>query len=365
MLPDGWLMAMSKVRLINCRNLSPCKTAAILFGLLLLTATPNFVRSAEAQTKITVTQSSASMAFAVLYVAQSFGYFRDEGLEVELLPAGGGPKALAAVIGGGAQFAAGVLSDAIVAHRRGLNDLREIAVLLNGYSMPLLLRKDVAEKHNITSQSSLDERVASLKGMRVAITTPGSGSDLLVRYLAKSHGMDPDRDLEIIPVGGIENLRAAMEAGRVDACTCLPPVDITLIKNSAAILLLDPTQEIPILRNVHFVTLHVSKAYAESHRSITIGFVRAVSRGIQKIVTDNIAAREATRQFFPSYERKVFDAAWEEIRPLVPATAEVTDDGVQKEVAFENALLPLDKKFTISDLVDNSWVHLAAQGTGK
>jgi hypothetical protein len=48
---------------------------------------------------------------------------------------------------------------------------------------------------------------------------------------------------------------------------------------------------------------------------------------------------------------------------LVPATAEVTDDGVEKEVAFENALLPQDSKFTISDLVDNSWVHLATRGS--
>ena len=91
------------------------------------------------RTLVTLVQSSLSFNFVPLYIAQTNGYFADEGLEVEVILAGGGPKAMTALVGGGGQFSASVLLDGIMAHRRGLDDVRAMATL-SYFLKPMVIR---------------------------------------------------------------------------------------------------------------------------------------------------------------------------------------------------------------------------------
>src|ERR1700676_2777045 len=77
-------------------------------------------------TKITIVQSSYSFNFIPLGIARTEGFFADEGLDVDVVLAGGGPKTMTALLGGGGQFSASVLLDGIMAHRKGLDDVRAI-----------------------------------------------------------------------------------------------------------------------------------------------------------------------------------------------------------------------------------------------
>jgi NitT/TauT family transport system substrate-binding protein len=317
--------------------------------------------AAMAQTKVTVAQSSQSLSFSVLYVAQKLGYFKDEGLDVDLVVAGGSPKALAALVGGSAQFAVGVLSDAIAARRKGLNDISEIAALVNGYTMPLLIREKVAAARKITATTPIAERIAALKGLRVGVTTPGAGRDLLVRYLAISNGLRPDTDLEILPVGGLDTTRAAMQTGRIDVCTCLPPVDVIMMKSGVAIPFLDPAKEIPSLRGVHFVTIHASKSWSATNPAAALAFMRAIVRSERLISGDSHAAREAVRSYFPQFDADTLNASWDAIYPQFAGDIRLTDDGVQKELDFEKVFAPENggPTLAIRDLIDNLWVDKA------
>ncbi len=324
-------------------------------------AVAGFGGSAAAQTKITIAQSSQSLTFVPIYIAQNKGYFKDEGLDVNLVLAGGGPKALTALISGSAQFAASVLSDAIIAHRKGRKDVREIAALANGYTIPLVLRKDVATKRGITPQSPLKDKVAAMKGLKMGVTTPGAGTDLLVRYLMLSHGFQPDRDLQIVPVGGVDTMRAALEAGRIDGCSCLIPIDIVSVRNGLAIPFVDPTKDVPGLRGVHFGTVHASKAYNDAHPKVAEAFARAIVRATHLLATDPNGAREATRPYFAALDADTYKAAWDSVYPIMPRDPELTPDGVQKELDFEKLVLPAEESFAVpfAELVDNSWVRKA------
>ena len=117
----------------------------IIFTLALLAA---FMPAARAKdlTKVTLVQSSQSMNFVPIYIAQTEGYFKEEGLDVTVVLAGGGPKAMTALIGGGGQFSASVLLDGIMAHRRGLTDVKALATL-SYFLAPMAVRADVAKQH--------------------------------------------------------------------------------------------------------------------------------------------------------------------------------------------------------------------------
>ena len=68
----------------------------------------------------------------------------------------------------------------------------------------------------------LKDRLQAMKGLRIGITTPGATSDLFMRFLFRSVGMDPDHDLEIVPLGGVSIQVAATPgaAGSMDVPAC-------------------------------------------------------------------------------------------------------------------------------------------------
>ena len=127
-----------------------------------------FVPAAHAKdlTKVTLVQSSQSMNFVPIYIAQTEGYFKEEGLDVTVVLAGGGPKAMTALIGGGGQFSASVLLDGIMAHRRGLTDVKALATL-SYFLAPMAVRADVAKQHGITLETPLKQRVEAMKGLKM------------------------------------------------------------------------------------------------------------------------------------------------------------------------------------------------------
>src|SRR5581483_10656659 len=76
----------------------PVRNKLLFLCLLLLPAWPSV---AADSTKITLVQSSYSFNFVPLDVARTEGYFAAEGLDVDVVLAGGGPKTMTALLGGG------------------------------------------------------------------------------------------------------------------------------------------------------------------------------------------------------------------------------------------------------------------------
>ena len=107
-----------------------------------------------------------------------------------------------------------------------------------------------------------------MKGLRIGITTPGATSDLFMRYLFRSIGMDPDHDLEIVPLGGVSSQVAALQAGRVDGCSCLPPVEVLTGMQGLTVDVIDRLKDIPQLAGVSYGTLYGLASYNKQHPDI-------------------------------------------------------------------------------------------------
>ncbi len=145
---------------------------------------PLVVRRARAAdlTPVTIVQSTISFNFVPIYIAQTAGYFKQEGIDLSVVLAGGGPKAMTALIGGGGQFSASVLFDGMMAHRRGLTDVRALATL-SLFQNPMAVLNTVAKERGITLDMPLKQRLEAMKGLRIGITTPGATSDMFMRYI--------------------------------------------------------------------------------------------------------------------------------------------------------------------------------------
>jgi len=311
--------------------------------------------------QVTLVQSSLSFNFVPLLVAQTAGYFKQEGIELSVVLAGGGPKAMTGLIGGGGQFSASVLFDGIMAHRRGLDDVRALATL-SLFQGPLVVLKDVAKQRGLSLEQPLKQRLAAMTGLRLGITTPGATSDLFMRYLFRSNGMNPDQDLQIVPLGGVSEQIAAMQAGRVDGASCLPPVDVITARMGLTVNVIDRMKDLPQLAGVSYGTLYGLASYNKAHPEVVNGVARAVTRATMLIGRDPDAARNAARPFLKSLDAETFDAAWAAYLPVFPTSPDITEASYNKELEFEKAVLPpSDGSVPYDQVVDASFVRRAMQ----
>ena len=85
--------------------------------------------------------------------------------------------------------------------------------------------------------------VKDLKGRKIGYTTPGSGSWALGNVYLKKAGLDPDKDVELVSLGGDNAVfYTALQSGRVDAIVSFEPIAQKVLADNVGVFLLDPYQ---------------------------------------------------------------------------------------------------------------------------
>jgi NitT/TauT family transport system substrate-binding protein len=185
-----------------------------------------FSDSAMAQTvvpeKKQIHLAAAGLGFPYLpfIIADHRGFFKDEGLDVDIGVYAGGAKALQALLGGSADVVAGAYSNTITMAAKG-QKLVSFVVQANCPDWVFGVSKD--NKDKIKS-------AADLKGKRIGVSSPGSSFHMGVNYLLTQAGVKPD-DVSIIGVGSSATAVAAVREGQVDAIMVNDPV-ATILQDS-------------------------------------------------------------------------------------------------------------------------------------
>ena len=156
------------------------------------------------------------IAFLPVRVAQTLGYFGEDGLAVETSEVVGGAKALQALIGGSVDVAAASMPDAMQLAVEG-RDVRGFLLL---YTRP------TAALAVAPAQRSRIRAVSDLKGRTVGVTAPGSASHQILNYLLVSSGLSADA-ISTVSVGMSASSVAALEHGTVDAAVLLGSAIVT------------------------------------------------------------------------------------------------------------------------------------------
>jgi NitT/TauT family transport system substrate-binding protein len=164
---------------------------------------------------VTIAQAYQVFLYAPLYVAQNQGFFKDQGLNVNITTAGGDEQAFAALLSGSAQFAVGDPTFTAISGEKGEPGV-VLASVLNGVPFWGVAKSNVPV---ITSPSML-------KGYKVATyPAPNTAYELQVAMF-KSANLQPNI-VQIAPGG----LLPALDAGKVDIALELEPNVSTAVAN--------------------------------------------------------------------------------------------------------------------------------------
>jgi NitT/TauT family transport system substrate-binding protein len=136
-------------------------------------------------------------------VAADKGFFRTENINVEFVPFRGGPNLVKAVISGEVLLGAAGSTDIFVFREAG---------------MPLKMVATHTEGNHFTLNGAPDlGGVADLKGKAIGVTSVGATTWVFARMVAKQQGWDPDKDVKVVGLGGLDAQLAALARKEIHA----------------------------------------------------------------------------------------------------------------------------------------------------
>lgn len=193
---------------------------------------PAFAQNAE-KPKVTLgVGGKALLYYLPLTVAEKKGFFKDQGLEVEINDFGGGAKSLQALIGGSVDVVTGAYEHTIRMQAKG-QDVRAVVELGRFPGITLAVRKDLADKV---------KSAADFKGLKIGVTAPGSSTALTAQYAMVKAGLKAS-DAPIIGVGAGASAVAAIKQKQVDVISHLDPVTSKLEADGDVVALIDTRTE--------------------------------------------------------------------------------------------------------------------------
>ncbi|GAA3589368.1 ABC transporter substrate-binding protein [Nonomuraea rosea] len=233
--------------------------------------------------KITIA-SAPNVFLSALYVAQDDGLFAKEGLTVEIVEVESGNDSVAALASGQAQYADVGFEDLAELSKAGDDSVVMAHDILNRVTLTLVMRKEVAARKKVSAASPLRDRLVALKGLKIGITSPGSPTDTYMRYYLGSVGLDPERDVEIVPLGGGSALLAALEKGQIDAYHLSPPTPYVAAEKGFGVVLIDgPKGEVPELDKFDYTAWATSREWAGANTATAAAFSRVLAQATAKV----------------------------------------------------------------------------------
>ena len=158
-----------------------------------------------------------------LTIADQLGYFKAEGLDIEISDFAGGTGALQAALSGAADVVSGAYEHTI--NLQSKNQFFQ-AFVLQGRAPAIAMGFS-------TKTLSSYKTLADLKGKKMGVSALGSSTHLFARLVLSQAGIKPD-DVNFVGVGTSYGAIAAVRSGQIDAISTIDPV-MTMLEQKADI----------------------------------------------------------------------------------------------------------------------------------
>ncbi len=283
--------------------------------------------------RVKITEAHTGTLFmAPVYIAEAAGYMAEEGIDLELTEVDSGALGIAALVSGQVQFFDADPFQAVQLRRQG----RQIIFVYNltkRVTLDLVMHPEVARAKNISRTTPIDQRLAALRGLKLGVTRPGAATDVYMRYYLKKAGLNPDRDVQIISVGGGAGLLAALRTRQIDAFHLSAPTPYVAERDGFGVVIVKASAgDVPDLDNFLYTGIAVHNVYANKFGDVLKRWTKAANRANKLMRQDQAAAVNHLRKHFPRQDPALLTLA---LREIIPALSE---DGTMSEKMMDKHL---------------------------
>jgi NitT/TauT family transport system substrate-binding protein len=251
-----------------------------LVAALLLAGMVAPVRSADL-VKVTLAQPLVCICGAAIYAAEKLGYYKDEGLDVDIVTISGTAPMFAAVQSESAQFGLTNGPSLLTAAAKGVPLVAFVGTDHGLSNFNMVVSNAWAQAHGMTPNEDYRSALRKLAGAKIGLLGTTSTGGLILAAVAKQLGM-PDDALKMVSMPPAAAM-AAFANGTIDAWWLpLPPQSGVLSFRSAALPRLGQ-----VVGNVIFST----QGYIARHPEVVVKMARAIARADNAILDPKTQAQ--------------------------------------------------------------------------
>jgi len=246
--------------------------------------------------KITVNEVTHSVFYAPFYAAINNGYFKDEGIEIELINGGGSDKSMTALLSQQAQFALLGPETAVYVLNEGREDHAVILAQLTKKDGSFLLGKEPDDSF------SWDK----LRGKTIIGGRKGGMPQMMLEYAMKKNGVVPNVDATVRTDVSFDLMGGAFIGGNDDYVALFEPVASTMEIAKEGYIVASIGQA---SGNVPYTCFMCLQSYLNSNPETAKAFLRALKKG-QDFVNDSDISSivDAVSPSFPDSDRELLTA---------------------------------------------------------
>jgi NitT/TauT family transport system substrate-binding protein len=301
-----------------------------------------FCAQARAADKIRVSVTNYNMSYLAAGVAVERGFFKEEGLDVEIVRMNAN-VAMSSLISGDVDYTM-IFASVIRAAMRGI-PLKVIAVLIDSPPYAFIARPEIVA-------------MKALKGKTVGIGVYGSSNDIIARMMLERSGIDPDKGTKLVAFGSDGARFAALKEGLVEAAIIAPPADAQARKLGLSIL----ARANDLFKFPHIGLGTTNKKLKENPQEVS-RVIRAFIKA-NRFVRDN---RQETINILVSWGRTQredaiasYDSTWQVFSP----DGTMPDDGMRLVIDDAQKALKATRTFAINEVADAGPLREAQRALG-
>lgn len=267
-------------------------------------------RPAESQ-EIHISYPGLTGESSPLWIAKEAGYFKEYGIDARLVYMEGGRLSIQSLLSATTQFMTGDAVSALAAVSGGA-DIVLLASAKNVLPYVFAVSKEIRKPED-------------LRGKIIATSQIGGRAGEIARMVIRNMGLDPDRDVTYLAVGGTMSRLAALSAGKIHAAPISHVVVPVAEERGLRILHVEP---LPFIVDA----LWTMRRHAEENPALVHNVLRAYARAIATMVKDRQLSTDIMRRYMRASDPRLVQNAYERY------VQEVDRFPIPSEKAIQNTL---------------------------
>lgn len=308
----------------------------IFVSLLLSPATP-FAQS-RALKKVQVGVPAISMGNIIIYFTKEAKIFEKYGLDVDPVAVAGSGIASKALISGSVLISPIATPTVMTAVLAG-SDMVILAHTMPGVIQSLVVRPDI-------------KRSEDLKGKTIGVTTFGSLTDFLVKYLARQKGFNPERDFTLLQIGTDSDRFLALQQGRIQGATLSHP-NFIFAQRAGFHVLWDFFKEV----DYPWSEIATIRTQIKQDRDLVMRYMRAHLEGIARFKQEPELAKKVIKKMLRLDDDSLAQESWELFAKHRIAAPYPNIKGMKTSYEYVAATRPDVYKHKPEEFVDSSFVE--------
>jgi NitT/TauT family transport system substrate-binding protein len=295
--------------------------------------------------KLKIIYSSFTGAYTPLWLAVDDRLGRKYGLDFEAVYAGRArPHQL--LLSGDAQFVISTGTGVVSSYAAGAKDLVIIASFMNTTGSSIFSKPQI-------------KTVKELQGKNIASGRPGAVTDILLHYILKRKvGLEPGRDVKIIPVGETPAILPALERGVVDAAMLTTPSRLLARKMGFRELL--DFDDLGV--QYPYVGISTLKANVKKSPDVTLRLVRTLTDSIQVFKTNKEHSLAIMKRYLRGASDEMLEETYGYFSKRMPRYPYPSVEAVKTALEMMADQFPQANSVDAQDVVDLTYVKQVEAG---